>query len=149
MLVALYIAIFIIHHKQHRTQIYISTGGEFSADFKHSTAEMACLGGRRGGRRRWAGLMGKEGSHVSMPRWLLGRIEVLAACEHNAARASNKRQAIKPMARKRLHCAQADTAVASALDEAAHLRRAACPRDAPLLLSKLGGGYVDECVDVV
>ena len=100
--------------------------------------------------------MGKEGSHVSMPRWLLGCVDVLAACEHNAARASDKRQAIKPMARKRLHCAQADTAVASALDEAAHLRRAACTRDVPLLLCKLGGarqpvgaalcaGYVSLC----
>ena len=49
--------------------------------------------------------MGKEGSHVSMPRWLLGCVDVLAACEHNAARASDKRQAIKPMARKRLHYA--------------------------------------------
>ena len=49
--------------------------------------------------------MGKEGSHVSMPCWLLGCVEVLAACEHNAARASDKRQAIKPMVRKRLHYA--------------------------------------------
>ena len=32
-----YIPIFIIHHKQHKTQIYISKRGEFSADFKHST----------------------------------------------------------------------------------------------------------------
>ena len=49
--------------------------------------------------------MGKEGSHVSMPRGLLGCADVLTACEHNAARASDKRQAIKPMARKRLHYA--------------------------------------------
>ena len=66
---------------------------------------MACLGGRQGGCRRWAGLVGKEGSHVSMPCWLLGCIEVLAACEHNAAWTSDKRQAVKPMARKRLHYA--------------------------------------------
>ena len=49
--------------------------------------------------------MGKEGSHVSMPCWLLGCIEVLAAREHNAAWTSDKRQAVKPMARKRLHYA--------------------------------------------
>ena len=124
-------------------------GGEFSADFKHSTTEMACLGSRRGGCRRWAGLMSKEVSHVNMPCWLLGCADVLTACEHNAAWASDKRQAIKPMACKCLHCAQADAAVASALDEATHLRRAACPRDAPLLLSKLGGLPREICTGCV
>ena len=49
--------------------------------------------------------MGKEGSHVGVARWLLGCVNVLAARKHNAAWASDKRHAVKPMARKRLHCA--------------------------------------------
>ena len=49
--------------------------------------------------------MCKEGRHVSMACWLLGCVDVPAAREHDAARASDKRHAVEAMARKRLHCA--------------------------------------------
>ena len=38
-----------------------------------------------------------------MARWLLGCVNVLAARKHIAARASDKRHAVEPMARKRLY----------------------------------------------
>ena len=55
----LYVSIFIIHHKQH-TDLHFDEGGSFRQVF--STARQrwpgACLGGRRGGCRRRAGLVG-------------------------------------------------------------------------------------------
>ena len=109
---------------------------------------MACLGNRRG-RGRGASLIGKESSHVCVACWLLGCGKVLAARQNGTARASHKRHTIEPVTCERLHCAEADTAVASALDEAEHLACAAGSCGAPLLLGKLGGGNGDEFVDVI
>ena len=55
------------------------------------TRATACLGGRRGRRRR-AGLMGKEGSHVSMTSRPLGRIDVLGPGGAQAPRGAGIRQ---------------------------------------------------------
>ena len=74
--------------------------------------------------------MGKEGSHVGMARWLLGCVNVLAARKHNAARASDKRHAVEPMARECLHRTQADTAVANtALENRKLINRMPCSGD--------------------
>ena len=86
-----------------------------------------------------------------MACWLLGCVDVLTA--HEAASTTLHGHPTNGTWSSRWRAnactARRPTLVASTRDEAAHLGRAACSCDAPLLFGKLGGGDGDERVNII